>query len=133
MKLINAQASPYWDQMKQKFQLIDLNEHPYLEAIYNLTMFYAKQKDMFEGYPTLFQQLTEDAQRTGSSLSSYFCSAAALFCDEDVTTQLRYIADHMTEFPYASGYYRRPFRTKNEQVLLRYLFPKLGGLLIAKA
>ncbi|WP_261304030.1 DUF4132 domain-containing protein [Paenibacillus andongensis] len=68
------------------------------------------------------------AQETGDSYFAPFVSILKQKAGEYPAEIMRYLSIHITEYPYSTGYVRRPYRTKNPRVHVENMVRKLFAL-----
>ncbi|WP_458120863.1 DUF5724 domain-containing protein [Paenibacillus sp. Z6-24] len=77
----------------------------------------------------LMQCLEQLAAESGGSLYEPLVGVVAVLTDEQTAAIFRYITAHATEYPYSSGYYRRPYRTQDLTLHKEQILSKMISLL----
>ncbi|GIO29418.1 MULTISPECIES: DUF4132 domain-containing protein [Paenibacillus] len=84
-------------------------------------------------YTAVLHHLKKLNDTRGPSFFAPIPEAVSILAGGKTADIVRYIAEHTAEYPYAVGYYRRPYRTSNLEVRFRTLIFKLNHLFAAEA
>ena len=129
---LNQKEQAFWESIETKVKESEENGNILVCRIYNLSRQNGIDRDSFE-YQSLDVDLWRLSVDQPESFYTPFIDAVSSFTGEETGAIVQYMAEHIAEYPYAQGFYRRPFRTRRHATDLGSMLFKLRMLLIAQA
>lgn len=122
-----AEQKLYFQQMKDKAAVISLSD-PHQRLAFLLIQLSERGYNDYEINAEIKEQLLILASSEEQPLFEPLVAVIDELLDDGYAYVFRYIAKHAAEYPYSTGYARRPFRTKEQRLHLDRLLTKMISL-----
>ncbi|SMF83896.1 protein of unknown function [Paenibacillus uliginis N3/975] len=132
MSYTDQDEQAFWESVETKLKELEAGGNTLIRKVYDLSRESYIDRDSHE-YQTLYEDLKMLSVEQPESFYTPLVEAVSAFAGEMTGAIVRYMTEHIAEYPYAQGYYRRPFRTRRHATHLGSLLFKLNRLLIAQA
>ena len=106
-----TQEEQYWTAIEARVKETEAGGDTIVRELYKLIREPYINSDSDE-YMALYKELSRLSGTRPDSFYAPLEQTMLALTDEKTTEMVRYITRHAAEFPYAHGYYRRPFRTQ---------------------
>lgn len=127
-----TQEEQYWTAIEARVKETEAGEDTVVRELYKLIREPYINSDSDE-YMALYKELTRLSGKRPDSFYASLEQTMLALTDEKTAEIVNYIIRHAVEFPYASGYYRRPFRTQRTEVHLNMILGKIKELFAAES
>jgi len=127
-----TQEEQYWTVIEARVKETEAGGDTIVRELYKLLREPYINSDSDE-YMALYEELS---RLNGTRPDSFYApleQTMLALTDEKTAEMVRYITRHAVEFPYAHGYYRRPFRTQRPEVHLNMILGKIKELFAAES
>ncbi|UHA73437.1 DUF4132 domain-containing protein [Paenibacillus sp. 481] len=132
MSYIDQSEQAFWERVEMKVKELEASGNQQIRMIYDLCRQPHNYLDS-RVYQVLYEDLKMLSAAQPDSFYSPLVDVVAAIAGEKTGSIFRYMTEHIAEYPYAIGYFRRPFRTQNYLINLGPLLSKLRMLLLAQA
>ncbi|BFH63365.1 DUF4132 domain-containing protein [Paenibacillus azoreducens] len=126
------QEEQYWFVIEPRVKEAEAGGDTLVRKFYNLMREPYVDSDSDE-YKALYEELKKLSAKRPESLYVPLAETVFALVGGKTAEIVRYIIEHVSEFPYAAGYYRRPFRTRRLEVHFSMVLNKIKELLTAES
>lgn len=133
MSRMDQEEQDYRTGIETKVQELEANGNYLIQRIFYFCFITAGIDTDSPEYQSLYSDLSILSADQPESFHTPVIEAVSAIAGEEAGAIIQYISTHMTEYPYAQGFYRRPFRTRTNATNLAHMLFKIKILLRAQA
>ncbi|WP_195714273.1 DUF4132 domain-containing protein [Paenibacillus sp. GM2] len=127
-----TQEEQYWTAIEARVKEAEAGGDQRVRDLYRLIRQPCINSDSDE-YKALYKELSRLCGTRPDRFYAPLEQTMLALAGEKTVEMVRYITRHAAEFPYANGYYRRPFRTQRPEVHLDMILGKIKELFAAES